>query len=157
MSVRREKGLTLIEMVVAIVVIGVGLAGVLAAFQAVVRGSADPLARKQMLAVAEQMMEEITLQPFAAAAPVATAVNACARNAFNDIRDYDGYATTGGYCDVDGSPVLNLAGYDVAVAVDTAATLNGIGAGEAARITVSVSHGTDHFSLVGWRTFYAGP
>lgn len=140
-------------MVVAIVIIGVGLAGVLTAFQVVVRGSADPLVHKQMLAIAEQMMEEITLQPYAVAAPDTTAANPCARNAFNDMRDYHGYRTSGGYCDVDGNPVERLAGYDVEVTVDTSITLNGI----AARITVEVMHGGSRFSLVGWRTFYAGP
>lgn len=154
---RRQRGLTLIEMVVAIVVIGVGLAGVLSAFQLVVRGSADPMAHKQMLALAEQMMEEIALQPYAPATATTTAFKACARNAFNDIRDYNGYSTSAGFCDVDGTTVANLAAYNVRVKVDTTVALNGIPVGDAAEITVEVTHGANRFSLVGWRTFYAGP
>lgn len=156
MSARHARGMTLIELVLAIVVVSVGLAGVLVAFNTVVGRSADPLAQKQMLAIAEQMMEEIGLQPYEAAPNTTTAFNACARNAFNDIRDYDGYATTAGHCDMDGTPVANLAAYNVRVAVNTAATLQGLGAGKVAEITVTVSHGASQsFSLTGWRTGYA--
>jgi len=62
----RCRGVTLVELILAIVVIGVGLAGVLAAFQVAVRGSADPMIQKQMVAIAEEMVEEISLRPFAA-------------------------------------------------------------------------------------------
>lgn len=58
------RGMTLIELVLAMVVIGVGLAGVLAAFQQSVRGSADPMVRKQMTAIAEEMLEEAALRAF---------------------------------------------------------------------------------------------
>lgn len=157
MWVKRQRGLTLIEMVMAIVIIGVGLAGVLAALRVAVRGSADPLPHKQMVAIAEQLMEEITLQPYAPAASAITAFNTCARNAFNDIHDYNNYKTTAGYCDVDGNPIASLAAYNVQVTVNSTITLNGIGSGDAAEITVKVTHGGNSFSLVGWRTFYAKP
>ena len=57
MSNRRDAGFSLIEMVIAIVIIGIGLAGLLSAFDINVRSGADPLVRKQMLAVAEEMLE----------------------------------------------------------------------------------------------------
>ena len=146
----KQRGFTLIEMVLAIVVLGVGLAGVLIAFSTVTRGSADPVVAQQMLAIAEEMMEEIQLKPYAAAANTAPA--ACARNTWNDVLDYNGYATSGQICTIDGTAIPSLAGYSVQVTV-VAATLAGVGA--ARRIDVTVTRGTSSFTLTGWRTDFA--
>ena len=146
---RQQRGFTLIEMVVAIMVIGIGLAGVLLAFGAVTRGSGDAAVRKQMLAVAEEMMEEIALKPYAAAANAAPA--ACARDTYNDIADYDGYST-GTVCDIGGTALPALAGYAVSVRVQ-AATLQGVSASK--KIIVTVRRGSDTLVLTGWRADYA--
>jgi len=159
---KRSSGFTLIEMVIAMVVIGVGLTGVLSAFNAVVRSSADPMIHKQMLAVAEEMMEEILLKPYTDPEGDAAPVNAAAvcgaagaiRSAFDDVADYAGYATTG-VCDIDGAAVAGLADYGVSVAVDAAATLGALGAGSVMRVTVTVTRGTESIGLTGWRTNYA--
>ncbi len=145
-----QRGFTLIEMVLAIVVLGVGLAGVLIAFSSVTRGSADPVVAQQMLAIAEEMLEEIQLKPYAVATNVAPA--ACARNTYNDVLDYNGFTTSGQICTIDGTPIASLAGYSVQVQV-TAATLAGVGA--ARRINVTVTRGTSSFTLTGWRTDFA--
>ena len=49
MSTRRfhQSGLTLIELIVFIVVVGVGIAGITLTYNTVVRHSADPMLRKQ--------------------------------------------------------------------------------------------------------------
>ena len=60
----RIRGLSLVELIVFIVVVGVGVAGVLAALNVATRGSADPMIQKQALAVAEALLEEVQLQPF---------------------------------------------------------------------------------------------
>ena len=144
--------MTLIELVMAIVIISVGLVGVMLAFTTVVRGSSDPLIHKQMLAIAEEMMEELTLKPYAPVAPLAVPINACARNTFNDIVDYNGYSAAA-ICDVDGTAVAALASYSITVSVaDDAATLPGVAA---KKITVNVTHGGETMTLLGWRTGYA--
>ena len=142
--------MTLIEMVLAIVVVSVGLAGVLLAFSTVTRGSADPLVTQQMLAIAEEMLEEVELKPYAGASNPAPA--GCARDTYNDVLDYNGYATSGQICSIDGTPIPSLAGYSVQV-VAQPAPLSGVAA--AVRIDVTVIRGTNRLTLSGWRTDYA--
>lgn len=147
----KARGFTLIEMVVAIVVIGVGLAGVMAAFTATTRNSVDPAIRKQLLVVADQFMEEIQLKPFADQAH--TAPSGCARDTYNNVADYDGYATTGKVCDIEGNAIAELNGYSVSVSVQSG-TLSGVAG--SLRIQVTASRGTESLQVVGWRTDYAG-
>jgi MSHA pilin protein MshD len=146
----RQQGFTLIEMVIAIVVLGVGLAGLLLAFSTVSRHNADPLINKQMFAVAQEIMEEIALKPYTAVANTAPA--SCARDTYNDISDYDGYSASQ-ICDMEGTPIANLAAYSLDVSVAVSA-LDGIA--EAKKITVTVGHATGNVSLVSWRTNYGG-
>jgi MSHA pilin protein MshD len=61
---RREAGISFIELVMFIVVVSVGVAGVLSVMNVTTRHSADPLVQKQALAIAESLLEEIELQPF---------------------------------------------------------------------------------------------
>jgi MSHA pilin protein MshD len=156
---RDSRGFTLIEMIIAIVIIGVGLAGVLLAFNTTVKSSADPMIHKQMLAVAEEMMEEILLKPYAVTgtAPTNSLVSCGAagssRLAFDDVSDYHNYETTG-ICDIDGGVVPGLGSYNVKVTVDAAASLGTLSGGAVKKVTIVVTHG-ETISLVGWRTDYA--
>jgi MSHA pilin protein MshD len=61
---RKAAGLSLVEQIVFIVVVGVGLAGVLAALNMATRVSVDPMTQKQALAIAEAMLEEVQLMSF---------------------------------------------------------------------------------------------
>lgn len=150
--------MTLVELVVAIVIISVALTGVVLAFSATVKGSSDPLIHKQMLAIAEELIEEITLKPFEQSDPPPTA--GCDRSAFNDIRDYQGYSCAP-ITDIEGTPMPGLGSYGVSVTVvdetsitgsTRVAALAGLGAGSALRITVTVTNGAQSMQLLGWRT-----
>jgi len=66
---RRQQGMTLIELIVFIVIVSVALAGVLTVFNITTKSSADPMIRKQMLAIAEGLLEEVQSQPFSFCAP----------------------------------------------------------------------------------------
>ena len=151
MSIRRKYigGFTLIEMVIAIVVIGIGLAGVLMVFNVTVKSSADPLIHKQMLAIAEEMMEEISLKPYAAGTGT---IVGCNRSAADDISDYNGYSQA--ICDIDGTAVAGLSGYTVAVTVSLAVPWQTLTTG-VKKITVTVSGSGESLVLTGWRTDYA--
>jgi MSHA pilin protein MshD len=60
----RQGGFTLIELVMFIIIVGIAVAGILLVYTNTVRYSADPVIRKQMLAIAEAMLEETKLMPF---------------------------------------------------------------------------------------------
>ncbi len=155
MSNRRQGGFNLLEILVAIVVIGVAVAGVVSAFSVSARSSADPFVRKQLLVVAEEIMEEIQLKPYTSAQAKVT--NGCARSGYYQVADYNGYSTSAlGYiCDVDGLKLNELDGYVVSVTV-TSGNLGSSTTAPGYLITVVVSKGTqESFTLVGWRTNYA--
>src|SRR4051812_29658062 len=61
---RGYLGFSLIEAVVFIVVLGIAFAGMLILFNQVTKASVDPLVRKQTLAIAASLLEEIQLKPF---------------------------------------------------------------------------------------------
>ena len=154
MSSKRMAGMTLVELVIAIVIISTALAGLVAAFMRANRASADPIVMQQMLAIGESLMEEILLKPFDQdLTPAAT------RADFNDVRDYDpnddaadGYATTG-ILDVDGDPIPGLETYNVAVRINVAGVaLTSVAPGDALRVQVTVTHGAERLVLTGWKT-----
>lgn len=155
LAMHRSHGFSLVEMIVAIVIISVGLAGVLSAFTTTVRSSADPMVRKQQMAVAEVMMEEILLKPYVDPGTAGSIpVGSCVRSSADDIQDYTAY-TNRPVCDVDGTPVASLSAYSVSVTVDPTASLGGL-TSDVTKITVTVSRsGTESISLIGWRTKYA--
>ena len=60
----RQAGISLIELIVFIVIISVALAGILLVMNQTTGHSADALVRKQELAIAESLLEEVELMPF---------------------------------------------------------------------------------------------
>lgn len=61
---RRQAGLTLIELVLFMVIVGVAAAGIIGVLNFGGSHSADPLRRKQALMIAEALMEEVLLARF---------------------------------------------------------------------------------------------
>lgn len=175
----RQQGVTLIELIVFIVIVGVALTGMLTVLNLTGRTSADPLIRKQMLAIAEGLMDEVAAQPFTWCDPddpaAATAISAasCAtpeltlpgapeagetRGAavtpFDNVNDYNGLAgiTTG----ITGTamPVGYTAAITVAQnALGPAASL--VPAAASLLITVTVSFNNETLTVEGYRTRYA--
>jgi len=64
MCSNRQRGLSLIETVIFIVVLGIGIAGLAILYNRLTLSSVDPLVRKQAVAIATSLMEEIQLRPF---------------------------------------------------------------------------------------------
>ena len=62
--VGKQRGISLIELIMFIVIVSVALAGILLVMNVTTRSSADPLIHKQSLAIAESLLEEVELMPF---------------------------------------------------------------------------------------------
>jgi MSHA pilin protein MshD len=176
---RRAGGFTLIELVLFIAVASAGLTGVLRVFIDATLHSADPMQRRQSLAIAESLLEEVQLMPFTFCdgddpqVETASSPGNCANGAdalgpepgenrfatpqFDHVNDYHGYAMNGAIVDITNTPVAGLAGYSASVSV-AAAALSSITAasGDALRITVTVtSPNGQTLSLDGYRTRHA--
>ena len=59
MSFKRQRGLTIIELVLFMVIMGVAAAGIIGVLNIGTKSSADPLRRKQAMLIAEAYMEEV--------------------------------------------------------------------------------------------------
>lgn len=172
---RRHCGLTLIELLMFIVVVGIALAAMLRVFVTATTASADPMIRRQQLAIAESLLREVQLMPITTCDPDDANVEtgSCASlaeamgpeaaesrfgpsNYFDNVNDYAGFSMAG-IRDLANTAVSGLSGYTAGVAV-AAAALDSLtaGSGDALKITVTVS-GPDSSSIVlqGWRTRYA--
>ena len=172
----RRRGFTLIELVLFIAIVGAGVAGTLLAYDFAARGSADPVVKKQALAIAESLLEEIQQMPFTYCDPddpavsTATGPGDCATpegigpegetrsgaTPFDNVNDYHLYdsAADGGIKDITGTLITGLGNYRAQVAV-AAAALPGIPAGDALLITVTVTGPANVTVTVdGYRTQY---
>lgn len=141
-SIVRQRGISLIELVMFIVIISAAVAGILVVMNEVAAHSADPLVRKQALAVAESMLEEIQLQSLDPAACTGALGANAARTGAGCVADYTGYHTTMGILDFATNASVGLDSYNITgVAVTPIATLGGtpITAGSGVQITVSVA------------------
>ena len=162
----RQRGLSLIELIVAIVIIGISVAGVLSVFGQAVGGSADPVMVKQSYAVAEALLEEVQQAPFTLCDPsdplaetgVCTPAFVWPAGArpFDHVIKYNAFALNP-IASIDGVVIPALAGYTAAISV-AAAALNDIPAagGNAVLITVTVTAPNGNaYVLRGWRTRFA--
>ena len=117
----RQHGVTLVELVIAIAIIGIAVAGVLGVFTVASRYNADPVIRKQALAIAESLMDEILSRPNTTCDPDSydPSAQTCSLNGnvleangpetmsgvtetrtgasrFDNVNDYDGYSRPAG-------------------------------------------------------------
>jgi len=150
-----QKGITLIELIIFMVIVGIAMAGIVSAINFNVQHSADPVVKKQALAIAESMLEEVTLQNFSDPDGGANVVEA-SRDLYDDIDDYNGYSRNGiSSINAPSTTITGLEDYAVSVTIDSTADLNGIDSGKAKRITVTVTGPLNTTVLLeGYRTDY---
>lgn len=108
-----QAGVTLIELIVAMVVISIAVGGVLLVLNYTTLHSADPVLRQQAIAIAEAYMEEITLKNFSD--PDGSEAGE-SRSTFDDVDDYNGLPDTV-VRDQNGAAIGALANYSVTVSV----------------------------------------
>jgi MSHA pilin protein MshD len=174
---RRAAGLTLVELLVFILVLGIGLVAVLLAINTGVARSADPMIRKQALAAAESLLEEVALQPFTFCDPrdgyATSATGAATCNQltfsmdnpgnwgsgksrygpefFNNVADYNNFSMTGTLEDLFQQASSRLTGYGASIRVTQAGAAFGLPNAEVLRIDVSVTGGGEAVTLTGFR------
>jgi len=159
--VKTQRGLTLVELIMFIVIVSVGVAGILLVLNVTVAGSADPMVRKQALAVAEALMDEVLSKEFAnpagGASPTTPGNPAQAeRPLFDDVSDYHGAAWTGVASLTNPAvPITGLESYAVTISVTGTTELAGIDASHAKKIVILVDTGQgEAITLTGYRTNY---
>lgn len=146
---KRQYGLTLVELLVSIVIVGIAASTILGVFSITSASSADPMIRHQAAAIAESYLEEVLARPFDD--PDGSDAETL-RADFDDVEDYDGLLDNGAR-DQFGNPIPSLSDYTVSVAVSNSSALPSIPAGDTYRVDVVVSRSADiNFQLSGYRT-----
>ena len=144
MTKPRQRGFTLIELIIFIVVVGAGLAGILSVMNTVVKSSADPMVRKQAMALADSILEEILLKSYAD--PDGTNAGETGRSNWDNVDDYSGKSNAN-FPDLP----AELASYVIGIVVDDGSPILGIAA---RRVTVTITRGSDVVSMTGYRANY---
>lgn len=155
LSLAPAAGVSLVEAVLFMVVVSVALVVLIKAFNQAAVASADPVLRRQSLAIAQSLLEEISLKDFANPSPggYSGPYNAATRSQFDDVMDYNGL-TMNGITDLSGTALAGLAGYRAAVVV-TAAAFGSVPSSAGWRITVSVTDPAGRqLALEGYRADY---
>jgi MSHA pilin protein MshD len=148
----RQRGMTLVELVLTIVIIGIAAAALYSAMAAITGRSADPLLRQQSLTIAEAYLEEILLLPYLDPATLTACQTVPAnRDAFNDVCDYRGLSDSGAR-NARGIAIAALATYRVDVSVQALPNWNGVAA---MQVDVQVTDpGDQSLLLSGYRACY---
>ena len=177
---RSQTGLSLVELIMFIIIVSVGVAGILTVFNLTVQKSADPQVRRQMLAVAEALLEEAEFKPFTYCDPddpntaLSTTVSSAfctggaggandesklplgpkggeTRATYDSVSDYNGLSLSPA-SDINGT---TIPGYAATISVTQQQLEASVPLDASLRITVTVTHGSDTLSLSGYRLRYA--
>ncbi|WP_240904623.1 prepilin-type N-terminal cleavage/methylation domain-containing protein [Stutzerimonas balearica] len=134
---RKQHGMTLVELVITIVIIGIAAAALFSAMASITARSADPMLRQQSLYIAEAYLGTLLVVDLTNNPPLIPAVEALPHG-------------------IDNEPILELSGYRVTVVLDNNAKLGPSGEQvDATRIDVSVKDPSGQvLTLTGYRTDY---
>lgn len=160
------SGFTLIELVIALVVLGVGVGTFLILITETTARSADPMVYQQANAIAQSYLEETLLNSFCDPDDFSTDCPADCDNAaigasdicsvvggsesrpnYDDVCDYNAINDTAGAVDINSNTISGLENYNIDVIVNASGvSLNGLTSanGEVLRVDVRVTH--DSFS-----------
>jgi MSHA pilin protein MshD len=177
---RRQAGLSMVELVLFIVIVGIAVAGVLMVMIQSNKASADPQMRKQAVSIAEGLLEEIQLARFTWCDPGddnADTANSAADcsvpekaglepgndRPYDNVNDYvtafsneESFLLT----DLNENPVGDLKPYTAFLTITPESLGSGAGAiasntNDVLRIRVRVHYASEDVVLDGYRTRYA--
>lgn len=154
----RQRGLTLVELVMAISLSGIMVAGLMTAYSSILSRSADPMIRTQAITLAQAYLEETLQKPFydPATGTICPASPGGNRDNFNNVCDYNGY-TSSSISLPNGAAVAGLSGYSVAIVVANIGSgeLGSLASNCGLKVTVNIiSPINETISLVGYRADY---
>jgi MSHA pilin protein MshD len=149
----RARGVTLVELIVSIVIIGAALAGVTMVIVRNTSSSADPLIWHQAAIIAEAYLEEALTKEFTD--PDGTNVGET-RATYDNVLDYNSIVAESPPRDQNNTPIAALAGYSVNVQViPEAFGTPPVSITNAVRVQVTVTTPTGGSIVVsGYRTNY---
>jgi len=140
------RGVTLIELIVAIAVLSIATVSILGLLSAIAVRSADTLIREEEVTLASSYLNEVLAKSFGNS-------GATQRPLFTAVGDYNGLKDNGAH-DQRGNAVSGLGQFQVAVKVTNGA-LAGVPAADAVRVDVTVQSPSGVVVLVsGYRTRY---
>jgi MSHA pilin protein MshD len=148
---RHQRGLTLVELVVSIVIISIAVISVLGALSAVASNSASAMVQEQGLAIAQAYLNEVLQKSFVD--PDGGGVEA-SRDLYDDINDYAGLPPGAIVQNQNGVVIPEVGQFAVTVSV-VAAPLGTVPAAQVRRVDVMVTHPSmQPVQLSGYRTQY---
>jgi len=159
-SFRGQRGVTLVELIITIVIISIALAGTIIAFSNVVGRSSDTLFQSRSIALAQAYLDEILGQPFdldtpeGGVPPYASACrvnggDAADRDTFRSVDQYDGLVLSPPEL-ASGAISEGYEGYTVSISVtcvNAAAELGNGDIQQAKRIEVNISSPTSQTAV----------
>jgi MSHA pilin protein MshD len=141
-----SRGVTLIELVVAIAVLGIATISILGILSTLSIRSAETLIRNQAVAIASSYLNEVLSKPYGNS-------GATQRSLFTAVGDYNGLNDIGAH-DQRGNAVSGLAQFRVSVSIGPG-LLGTVPPADVNRVDVTVSHPSGVIVLVsGYRTLY---
>jgi MSHA pilin protein MshD len=135
-SPRRNRGVTLVELVIAITIVAISVTAVLGALTAISTRSADAMVQQQAVSIAQSYLEEILSRPVVDPDGIEPESG---RGTYDDVGDYAGLSDAGAR-DQFGTAIAALAEYTVNVAVSQSSALTGVPATSTRRVDVTVTH-----------------
>jgi MSHA pilin protein MshD len=146
-----HRGVTLIEMVVAITVVAIAATTILGVLGTAASRSADAMMQQQAIAVAGSYLDEI-MQRWVVD-PNGSPPNT-GRGSWDLVDEYNGLVDVGAH-DQFGNPIPALSSYTVSVATAPSSALTGAPAAATRRIDITVSYPpSGSVTVSGYRTNY---
>ncbi len=156
---QRQLGLSLVELIMFIVIVSVGIAGILLVMNVSVKSSADPMLRKQAVAMAEAILDEVLAKDYAnpAGGFVESTPSTCpGRPQYDDVDDYACFSGAPATAVIFGNSTLGatsigaLSSYSATVSVAPVV----VSGANMKKVTVTVTGGAETIQLFGYRASY---